>query len=121
MPFLKLDGHPHAEDVVAHIEHAVNVCGEDAIGIGTDGDATGIDDLNEYQSFLTKQIADRVKTGLGATGERADTYPFVVDLRGPGQFRKLADMLKKRGHSEARIEKILGKNFLRFAQDVWGV
>ncbi len=120
MPFLTLNGHPHAEDVVAHIEHAVNICGEDAVGIGTDGDVTGIDDLNQYQSFLEKQIADRARTGLGATGERADTYPFVVDLRGPDQFRKLADMLKKRGHSEGRIEKILGKNFLRFAQDVWG-
>ena len=120
MPFLTLDGHPHASDVVAHIEHAVNVCGEDAVGIGTDGDETGIDDLGAYQSFLEKQIADRAKTGLGATGERADTYPFVVDLRGPGQFHKLAEMLKARGHSAARIEKILGRNFLRFAQDIWG-
>ena len=32
MPFLKADGHPHAEDVVAHIDHAVNVCGEDHVG-----------------------------------------------------------------------------------------
>ncbi len=120
MPFLTPSGHPHAEDVVAHIEHAVNVCGEDAIGIGTDGDATGIDDLNQYQSFLAKQIADRAKTGLGATGERADTYPFVVDLRGPDQFHKLAGMLAKRGHSQARIEKIMGKNFLRYAKDIWG-
>jgi len=120
MPYLKIDGHPHAEDVVAHIDHAVNVCGEDAIGIGTDGTVTPIDDLNQYQAFLTKQIEDRAKTGLGATGERPDTYPFVIDLRGVDQFRKLEGLLKAKGYSEARIEKIMGKNFLRYAKEIWG-
>ena len=37
MPFLNLSGHARAVDVVAHIEHALNVCGEDHVGIGTDG------------------------------------------------------------------------------------
>lgn len=120
MPFLKMDGHPHAEDVVAHIEHAINVCGEDHVGIGTDGDTTGIDDLQLYSAHLAKEVADRAKAGIGATGERADTYPFVVDLRGPEQFRKLIGLLKARGHSEARIEKIMGLNFLAFAREVWG-
>jgi len=120
MPFLKMDGHPHAEDVVAHIEHAIDVCGEDHVGIGTDGDTTGIDDLQAYSSHLAKEVADRAKAGLGATGERADTYPFVIDLRGPDQFRKLMGLLKARGHSEARIEKIMGLNFLAFAREVWG-
>jgi membrane dipeptidase len=120
MPFLKVDGHPHADDVVAHIEHAIHVCGEDHVGIGTDGDTTGIDDLSAYSAHLAKEVADRAKAGIGATGERADTYPFVVDLRGPDQFRKLIALLKTRGHSEARIEKIMGLNFLAFAKEVWG-
>ncbi|HTW34373.1 MAG TPA: membrane dipeptidase [Rhizomicrobium sp.] len=120
MPFLKPDGHPHAEDVVAHIEHAIDVCGEDHVGIGSDGDTTGIDDLNAYAAYLAKQVADRAKAGIGATGERADTYPFIVDLRGPDQFHKLIGLLKARGHSEARIEKIMGLNFLAFAREVWG-
>jgi membrane dipeptidase len=120
MPFLKADGHPDANDVVAHIEHAINICGEDHVGIGTDGDTTGIDDLGLYSAHLAKEVADRARAGLGATGERADTYPFVVDLRGPDQFRKLMRLLKARGHSETRIEKIMGLNFLAFAKDVWG-
>jgi len=120
MPYLKADGHPHAEDVVVHIDYAVNLCGEDAIGIGTDGSVTPIDDLNQYRSFLTKQIEDRAKTGLGATGERPDTYPFVIDLRGVDQFRKLEGLLKAKGYSDARIEKIMGRNFLRYAAEIWG-
>lgn len=120
MPFLKTNSHPHAEDVVAHIDHAVNVCGEDHVGIGTDGDVSGIDDMNRYRAFAAKQIADRRKAGLGATGETPDTYPFVIDLRGQDQFRKLIGLLEKKGNSGARIEKIMGRNFLRFAEEVWG-
>lgn len=120
MPFLKVDGHPHAADVVAHIEHALDVCGEDHVGIGTDGDVSTIDDLGAYRAHLAQEVASRHRAGLGAAGERADTYPFVVDLRGPGQFRELVELLSRRGHSEARIEKILGGNFLRFGREVWG-
>ena len=54
------------------------------------------------------------------SGERPDTYPFVVDLRGVDQFRKLARLLAARGHGQARIAKILGGNFVRYAREVWG-
>jgi len=120
MPFLNLSGHASAEDVVAHIEHAVRVCGEDHVGIGTDGDVTGIDDLGAYQSHLAHEVADRAKAGIGATGERADTYPFVVDLRGVDQFKKLDRLLKAQGYKQARIDKILGLNFVAYAREVWG-
>jgi membrane dipeptidase len=120
MPFLNVSGHAHAEDVVAHIDHAVNVCGEDHVGIGTDGSVTQIDDLNIYRAALAKEIAQRTAAGISAAGERPDTYPFVVDLRGPQQFQKLAQLLAAKGYSSARIEKILGTNFLRYAQTIWG-
>lgn len=120
MPFVNALGHAHAEDVVAHIEHAVNVCGEDHVGIGTDGSVTQIDDLHAYQATLAKEIAQRQAAGISAAGERPDTYPFVVDLRGPQQFHRLAQLLAQKGYSTGRIEKILGLNFLRYAELVWG-
>jgi membrane dipeptidase len=120
MPFLNASGHARAEDVVAHIEHAIQVCGEDQVGLGTDGGMTQVDDLEAYKSALAKEIAERRAAGISATGERPDTYPFVVDLRGPDQFRKLARLLAARGHRPARIEKILGGNFVRYAKEVWG-
>ena len=109
-----------AADVVAHIEHALNVCGEDHVGIGTDGGTTPIDDLEAYKAALSKEHDERVAKGIAAAGERADTNPFVDDLRGPDQFRKLARLLAARGHKPARIEKILGTNFVRYARDIWG-
>ena len=120
MPFLNPTGHATAEDVVAHIDHAVNVCGEDHVGIGTDGSTTAIDDLEAYKSVLAAEVAARRKAGVSAAGERPDTLPFVVDLRGVNQFRDLAARLERRGYSAARIEKIMGQNFLRYAREVWG-
>jgi membrane dipeptidase len=120
MPFLNASGHARADDVVAHIEHAVNVCGEDHVGIGTDGTVTPIDDLESYKAHLAAEIAARRAAGISAKGEAPDTFPFVVDLRGVGQFRELADRLQKRGYTTGRIEKILGRNFLSYAQRIWG-
>ncbi|ATP18246.1 MULTISPECIES: dipeptidase [Sphingobium] len=120
MPFLDLSGHARAEHVVAHIDHAVKLCGEDHVGIGTDGTVTQIDDLKAYEAVLAKEIAARQAAGISAKGERSDTYPFVVDLRGPDQFRKLVGLLRAKGYSTARIEKILGGNFLAYAEMIWG-
>jgi membrane dipeptidase len=120
MPFLNASGHALAQDVVAHIEHAVNVCGEDHVGIGTDGTVTAIDDLEGYKAVLAKEVEDRRKAGVSAAGERPDTLPFVVDLRGVNQFYDLAERLRMRGYTTARVEKILGRNFIRYATDVWG-
>jgi membrane dipeptidase len=120
MPFLNPTGHATAEDVVAHIDHAVNVCGEDHVGIGTDGTTTPIDDLEAYKSVLAAEVAERRKAGVSAAGERPDTLPFVVDLRGANQFHELAARLSRRGFSASRIEKIMGQNFLRYAREVWG-
>ena len=98
----------------------MRVQGQDAIGIGTDGIVTQIDDLDAYAEALREENRQRVAAGIAAPGESATTYPFVVDLRGPTQFYDLAERLRARGHSRTRIEKILGRNFLRYARSVWG-
>src|SRR5215831_2654383 len=112
MPFLAKGRNATADDVVAHIEHALSVCGEDHVGVGTDGSFTAIDDLNAYLVGLAKVIAARQAAGISAPGERPDIVPFVIELTGPDQLRKLADKLSARGLPSATIEKVLGLNFL---------
>jgi membrane dipeptidase len=119
MPFLASSGRASAADVVAHIDHAVNICGEDHVGIGTDGPVTSIDDLDGYRARLAEQVAQRQAAGVGAAGERADTFPFVVDLRGVDQFHRLIRLLEQHGYRQERIEKILGRNFTAYAERVW--
>jgi len=120
MPFLSPDSVAEPEDVVAHIDHAVNVCGEDHVGIGTDGGTTGVDDMAAYRARARQEIADRRAAGIGATGENPDTIPFVERLSGTSQFRDLIRLLEARGYSTTRIEKIMGLNFVAYAREVWG-
>lgn len=119
MPFLDQAGHATSAEVIAHIEHALEVCGEDHVGIGTDGGTTPVDDLEAYSADLRKEHERRVAQGVAAPGEGVDTHPFVDDLRGPGQFHELARLLAARGHNETRIAKILGGNFISYAREVW--
>ena len=98
----------------------MNVCGEDHVGIGTDGGTTGVDDMAAFRAAMRAEVAERRAAGIGATGENPDTLPFVEELSGPDQFRRLIALLERRGYAAARIEKIMGLNFVSFAREVWG-
>jgi membrane dipeptidase len=119
MPYLRLAGQPLAADLVAHLEHALQVCGEDHVGLGTDGGTTAPDDLASHRARLAEEVETRRRLGIGAPGETADVVCFLPDLSGPTQFARLAALLAARGHGEARIAKILGGNFARLMRDTW--
>lgn len=119
MPFLAVGRQPMAADLITHIEHAINICGEDHVGFGTDGTVPQIDDMAAYMKGLEEEVRQRRAAGISAPGERPDIVPFLPDLMGRNKFWKLADLLAERGHSSSRIEKILGANFLRVADGVW--
>jgi membrane dipeptidase len=120
MPFLSTAANASAADVVAHIDHAVGICGEDHVGIGTDGPITGVDDMPAYRRRIAVEVARRKAMGIGARGENPDTIPMVPDLQGVDQFATLARLLEQKGYGESRIEKILGLNFLAYTRRVWG-
>ena len=120
MPFLSSGPNAGAADVVAHLDHAVNVCGEDHVGIGTDGPVTGVSDMAAYRRRIATEVALRKKMGIGASGENPDTIPMVPDLQGVGQFDRLARLLERAGWRSGRIDRILGLNFLAYARRVWG-
>ena len=119
MPYLRLAGQPMAADLIAHLEHAIDVCGEDHVGLGTDGGTTAHDDMTAYRRRLEDEVARRRALRIGAPGETADVATFLPDLCGPTQFGRLADLLGARGHCQSRIEKILGANFRRLMAEAW--
>jgi membrane dipeptidase len=49
-----------------------------------------------------------------------ELYTFIPDLNMANRFEVLAAMLAARGHSDARIAKIIGGNFARVMGEVWG-
>jgi membrane dipeptidase len=119
MPYLRISGQPMAEDVIAHIEHALDVAGEDHVGIGTDGTISAVQLTDEYKKAFTDEIAERQKAGISAPGETTAVYTFVPDLNTPRRFEILATLLAKRGRPERVIEKVLGGNFLRLFNETW--
>lgn len=118
MPYLRTSGQVMADDVIKHIEHAVSVCGEDHVGIGTDGTTSSIKVTPEFKKAFADEIAERQKRGISAPGERPDSFTFAPDLNTPLRFEKMAALLSQKGYSDARIEKILGGNFARLFRDV---
>ena len=119
MPFLRKSGQPHAEDLIRHLEHAVSVCGEDHVGIGTDGTISRIELSKAYAESQRKFYTDRVKRGISAPGESADVFNLIPEYNTPRRFKTLADDLSRRGWPSARIDKILGANFARLFSAVW--
>jgi membrane dipeptidase len=119
MPFLRESGQPHAEDLIRHIEHAVNVCGEEHVGLGTDGSLSGVPMTDAYWAYFRKGLEVRQKAGISAPGESADVLTIVPEYNDPLRFKHLADDLVRRGWPSSRVEKLLGANFARLFTEVW--
>lgn len=119
MPFLRASGQPHAQDLIRHLEHAVDVCGEEHVGLGTDGILSGIPLGTAYAERQRKFYEERKKAGISAPGEAPDVFNLIPEYNDPRRFKTLADDLSRRGWPASRIEKILGANFARLFQDAW--
>jgi membrane dipeptidase len=119
MPFLRASGQPHAEDLIRHLQHAVDVCGEDHVGIGTDGSISGVPLTPAYLDAFRKSVEERQKAGISAPGESPDVVTVVPEYNDPLRYSHLADDLSRRGWPASRIDKVLGANFARLFAEVW--
>lgn len=117
MPFLNPAGAPTAEDVIVHVEHALNVCGEDHVGIGSDQGIVPLDVSGDFQEQFEAVSASRAAAGIAAP--REDTVPYVPQLNDPRRMETIAGLMADRGHERRVIEKVLGANFMRLFSEVW--
>lgn len=95
-----------------HIEHAINVCGIDHVGIGSDRDHRYID--------LTPEYLDELRREQGANLNEDDLPWFMVELNGPRRMETIWDGLKGRGLSDGQLEKIMGLNVRRVYSETIG-
>ena len=119
MPFLSEGKQPTAADVIRHLEHMIEVAGEDHVSIGTDGGVSAEVVTEAFKEKFAGFVRQRREAGISAPGEIEDGYLFANELNTPRRFETLADMLSARGHGDARIEKILGKNLARVFSETW--
>lgn len=98
----------------------MKVCGEDHVGIGSDTGVTGVEDEATAHRMYKEFVQKRREQGLAAPGENPDLLRHAPDLNSPDQFQVIARKLAARGHRPRVVEKIMGKNFMRFAKEIWG-
>jgi membrane dipeptidase len=108
---------PTLDDYLRHMRHALNTCGEDHVGIGSDALLMPFDTSPESMAQWDQDIAARKASGVAAPGEGPP--PFVVGINRPDRSLLIADALARRGHKARTIEKVLGLNFQRVFADTW--
>ena len=117
MPWLRTKGDATAADVIQHMEHALKVCGEDHVGIGTDNRISPVELTAEYRQRLREEVQSRQALGVSAPGEDA-----AIPCIGPERCAppREAGRAARRSRSPlCTVEKILGANFLRLMREVW--
>jgi membrane dipeptidase len=99
------------EHVVDHIDHVVKLVGIEHVGIGTDADLNGYEDMPADQR---KELLAMYKSSY-AFRDKLDTDNFDH----PKKFFDLTDALIRRGYSDDNITAILGGNFRRLLEATW--
>lgn len=108
---------PTLDDYMAHMTHALNICGEDHVGIGSDSSLAPWDTSAKAMAEFQKSLEERRKKGVAAPGE--DRPMYVIGLNTPRRCEVIADALLRRGYPARVAEKVLGRNFVEALGRIW--
>lgn len=100
------------EHMVDHIDHVARLVGIEHVGIGSDADLNGYDDMPAEQ---LKTLRGLYKSSY-AFRDKLDTDGFDH----PQKIYELTGALIRRGYSDTDIGLVLGGNFRRLLGDVLG-
>ncbi|HEX2082982.1 MAG TPA: membrane dipeptidase, partial [Xanthomonadaceae bacterium] len=99
------------EHMVDHIDHVARLVGIEHVGVGSDADLNGYDDMPP----------DQLKE-LRASFKASYAFRDKLDIDGFDHPRKIYDLteaLIRRGYSDPDIEGVLGGNFRRLLGGIW--
>jgi membrane dipeptidase len=99
------------ENIVDHIDHVVKITSIEHVGMGSDYDLWGYDDMPADQN---KMLRSGYKSSY-AFREKLDTDGYDH----PRKMFDLAEALIRRGYSDQNIKLVLGGNFRRLLGQVW--
>jgi membrane dipeptidase len=109
--FAKASDPTTVADMADHIDHVVKLVGIEHVGIGSDADLNGYDDMP----------ADQYKQ-LKASYKASYAFRDKIDIDGfdhPQKIFDLTEELIRRGYSNDNIRLILGGNFRRLLGATW--
>ena len=109
--FLKRGIDSTVDDYVEAIDYVINIAGEDCVGIGTD-----------FTQGYGREFFDWLTHDKGYARRLTDfgEITFPEGFGSIGDFPNLTAAMQRAGWSESRIRKVLGLNWLRLLEEVWG-
>jgi membrane dipeptidase len=108
---------PDLDVYMAHMTHALEICGEDHVGVGSDSGLAPWDTSPKALAEFQKDEDHRHATGVAAPEE--DRPMYVIGLNTPRRSEVIADALLKRGYKPRAVEKVLGLNFTDALGRIW--
>jgi membrane dipeptidase len=109
--FVKASEPTTIEDALNHVDYVARMIGVEHVGVGSDIDLDGYDDMPP------KQLAD-----LKASYKNSYGFRDKIDIEGidhPKRMFDLTEGLIRRRYSDADITGILGGNFVRVLGQIW--
>lgn len=111
------------DDFVRHVDHLVDVCGIDHVGIGTDkggpGPATGT--MIKYPETVPYALEGRYNwSGFRYEEHRIKAEYNMEGFESFGDWPNVTVALAQAGYTEDELRKLLGLNYLRVFRDVVG-
>ncbi len=105
-------------DYLDHIDHAVNVCGIDHVGIGSDREHRPVPDTDAERQKLVDELSRLYPDPTTMPPVR---WPFCLsELNHPRRMETIWDGLRGRGYGATAAEKIMSGNWYRLFREVWG-
>ena len=105
---------PTLEDYLRQIDYMVDLVGIDFVGIGMDY-VDGQDSNFSRTSTWGGTMAQANRVAVGRT-----VWPMPYAVPDSAHMGQVTAGLAKRGYSDEDIQKVLGLNWLRYVQKIWG-
>ena len=110
-PFLPRGAQSTIDDYLDVIEYTINVAGEEQVGIGTDftqGHGESFFHYITHDKGQYRKLVDFGEIVMPKGIQRIEDFP------------NLTVKMERRGWKESRIRRVMGENWLRLLEDVWG-
>ena len=109
--FVKVDEPTTIEHMLDHYDHVRKLVGVQHLGLGSDMDLDGYDDLSPAELSALR-------------GSYKDSYAFrdKIDIEGVDHPKRVFDLtegLIRRKYTDAEIRGVLGDNFRRVLKEIW--
>ncbi|MEH6660899.1 MAG: membrane dipeptidase [Parasphingorhabdus sp.] len=124
--WLTTDSQPKIDHLIAHIRHAANVGGIDAVGISNDFPMAGQENLRKLNNDNGEGVKEylgwwQAMRKLGIPGYEVDPRHVVIpELNNLSRMMTIRNALLDDGFSQTDVSKIMGGNWQKLLVEVLG-